>query len=99
MNVPAGRELDALVAEKVMGWKPIGWPLPNFSATWEGAGVVVGRMVELGWVPSMFQGLNKAWGALFQRYGSFGSSGDASAQELPHAVCLAALDAVQGEKK
>jgi len=59
------REIDELVAEKVMGWKSrptdrdpsvlvwetgTGWcPLPNFSTTGDGALLVIGAMKAKGW--------------------------------------------------
>jgi len=78
-DVTVGPELDALVAEKVMGWRPTvisgaslaedrkAWFIPSrtqdtetlwsetkgipppYSTTWEGAGLVVERMQELGY--------------------------------------------------
>ena len=93
-EIEAGRELDALIEAEVMGgggtdkkpyWMHI--PLPAYSTTYEGMGLVLERMTEL-WhwdIVSLTKGGFRA---------SFGSyRGDADT--LPHAVCLAALKAVR----
>lgn len=101
-DLPAGRELDVLVAARVMSlaipapssireWRPV-----QYSTAWEGMRLVVERMRELGWWVDLT--LRDEWQCKFHGYPRpreiLGSS-----DTLPHAVCLAALAAVEAEGK
>jgi hypothetical protein len=123
-----GRELDALVAEKVMGqvvhrnpkggWSlgpPDYWddhgctelvnPLPAYSEDIAAAWEVVARLREL-FPASLFsiletfdeaQGKGLRYGVHILHYlgmGDFRTEGQATADTAPHAICLAALRAV-----
>lgn len=104
----AGRELDALIAEKVMGIEPhiIGIEnmmiyLPystDISAAWE----VVEKMISIRpeKEPNAEFALvqrSKEWLCGYELYESWYCS--ASALTAPHAICLAALKAVGYEEK
>ncbi len=93
-KLEAGPELDALVAEKVMGMEPDGpWAPPKYStdiaAAWEVLMVLVGRIPE-------------PIGIIIDKQGQFfvvkGEQCDledvASASTAPLAICRAALKAV-----
>lgn len=99
----SGRELDALVAEKVMGWSSAKiesadfytdeagatrHDIPSYSADFNAAGEVVDK------VNREFRLSNKrnegGWWAYFNDESYFASKGDTA----PHAICLAALKAV-----
>ena len=99
----AGRELDALVAEKVMRAKAKGdtfdhimWP-PHYSTRIEDAWEVVEKMQADGW----FWNIDYDYGELVAGFGKGrDSEGDLSwhyeqAETTPHAICLAALKAVE----
>lgn len=112
-RIEAGRELDALIAEEVMGWRRMrmpqdGWvlPLPGgrrlqpdaFSTS--GACLeVLERMREQGWnvlIETQLLDLNEnTWRVAFDK---FRPSYIGDAPTLPHAICLAALEAVRAEK-
>ena len=109
--------MDALVAEKVMGWERYdrhGWWLTNpaehldralavlpdyaFSTSWEGVGLVIERMRELGWVLTLQEWLEPEddvlpWVAEFHLIARDGESA-ADAPTAPEAVCRAALAAL-----
>jgi len=121
----AGRELDALVAEKVMGWvlveqagdlykddddgeplRPIGhgghWqdrfcPSTSISAAWE----VVEKLKTEGhpvWICQIWPGQDDGnVASVFVEFKDRGESiiYDAQAPNVPHAICLAALKAVE----
>lgn len=103
-QIEAGRELDALVAVEVMGWTRLSirnplwhspsdlvWraELPAFSTTGDGMLAVLEQMRALGWEFAVYCDPGEAgWsvtigGALLSR------------DTLPHAACLAALEAVR----
>lgn len=114
----AGRELDALVADKVMGFKiekgSGGEPiiitsqkprheadLPEYSTDIASAWVVVEYLrrerdwpfcmgVESPSVDQHFAG----WDAEFDSHNEFFSSNTVTGETAPHAICLAALKAV-----
>lgn len=97
-----GRELDALIAEKVMGlataeedsdenWVPVGVPgySTDIAAAWE----VVGKLWED--QESVFE-LTRPVGSGFNcrfRQGAIKEWGETA----PHAICLAALKSVEGK--
>lgn len=118
MSMQPGRELDAKVAEVVMGWAPhfrntafyvkaelrlaimasfemhvSGW---KPSESWEGMRLVLERMRELGWTPYMAIHEERwdEWNVTFVKVNAAFSR---TAAEMPHAVCLAALAAIEGE--
>ena len=106
----AGRDLDALIAVEVMGWTiraVQGVQLfqdayhnprffaPDYSTTYEGAGLVIERMRELGWEG---YDVDATDGVPLVRFWKDGVSPGADAPTLPHAVCLAALAAVRSTK-
>ncbi|HTG26083.1 MAG TPA: hypothetical protein VK681_39160 [Reyranella sp.] len=86
------RDLDAEVAEKVMGWIWLVAIVPHYSSTWSGMELVVERMAALGWDCEM------------QVCEGFGTSAEFTAQPdrraihssgtLPECVCRAALAAL-----
>lgn len=110
-QIEAGRELDALVAVEVMGWSSwridemeehwgrrgpgssyeSGYEPPRYSTTGDGMLAVLERMRELGWAVEI-QAEDKHWWVDFYRpiEEKIGH-----ATTLPHAVCLAALEAVR----
>ena len=115
MRVQAGRELDAKVAEVVMGWTYRGlhpihecplWAtghgdtfLPKFSTEWDGMRLIVERMRELGWLYAACCGY-ETHRFQFYRPGCRDTVGIGSnCETLPHAVCLAALAAIEGQSK
>lgn len=104
-NLSPGRELDALVAEKAMGWarnrgSGVGFTTPDGeyrsidiwspSTDIAAAWQVVGKLRERGFGFS----LNDAWIAWFL---AAPNEYQASADTAPHAICLAALRAVGAE--
>ena len=102
-QIEAGRELDALVAVEVMGWTKLGEWLwrnsderdfsdpPRYSTTGDGMLAVLERMRELGWYGRT--GFLPDGCAEFQH--ATGHVVGGIADTLPHAVCLAALEAVR----
>lgn len=106
----AGRELDALVAEKVMGWVCIcerkhqlcpvhdSYYSTDIAAAWQ----VVERLKHDGWNVSI--GGDNGWGCTFYKVLVRGndaftstwteSHGPINAENAPLAICLAALKAV-----
>lgn len=107
-SIGVGRELDALVAVKVMGW-PVGSKLvpaysTNIAAAWE----VVAEMRKRGWVYCTVQSLpTKAempewddatmsvqWWVEFSRYRSPVEATSPHCTTSAEAICLAALQAV-----
>ena len=102
-----GRELDALVAEKVMEWK-VDY-IPRF-----GAAVLVGGLSGIACPPystdigAAWEVVEKVpyalclmrvdgkWRAQFWEFGKYTSrpQGEADAPTAPHAICLAALRAL-----
>ncbi len=89
----AGRELDILVAQKVMGWSPIEsteycpWYSRDISSAWQ---VVVKLTSDMVWLSLLnyFGG----WSAIFDNREHHGIQCEASTAEV--AICLAALAAV-----
>jgi hypothetical protein len=72
------------------------WFPPALSTSGEQMLAVLNQMKELGWIASMGQGFkDEGWIAFFEK----GKAFSGVAQELPHAVALAALAAVEGEGK
>jgi hypothetical protein len=117
MKLAPGRELDALVAEKVMGWLHTeswqsdgeitgttpdyrAWvPVPRYSTDWAAAGEVVEKVraqMPGGWgfeledVGVSAVALN-TWRAAFM---GADAKWEALSDSAPHAICLAALQAV-----
>ena len=103
MVMEAGRELDALVAEKVMRVRPTGdllahleWP-PHYSTDITTAWKVLEKMQDNGW----FWNIDYDYDELVAGFGKGrDSEGDLSwhyeqAETTPHAICLAALKAVE----
>ena len=129
----AGKELDALVAEKVMGIAPSEWPWgchaeghtmdedvwcytcgmlysegervpPPYSSSISAAWRVVEKMRSGGWLVSMLGMMEGAWEGRYHAsfrhvsQSEFGmhvrSAPASSAMSAPHAICLAALEAV-----
>jgi hypothetical protein len=107
--------LNRRVAVEVMGWIPSddprivdGWKRPdgmyvfdpeNFAGTWEGAGMVVERMRELGYDFSLMLVRHdnvEKWSAVFEqaRYDKPRVVGEALETGAPEAICLAALAAL-----
>jgi hypothetical protein len=106
----AGRELDALVAERVMGWelRSVGAP----SLVWTEKETGIGRSHEDQWNPSV--SIHYAWqvvvkmlareqahidlsiepGGVHCFYSSYEQEVDALGPSAPVAICLAALKAV-----
>ncbi len=110
-----GRELDALVAEKVMGFKPCSDPIgkcdaahmspplcwdgselkpysTNISAAWE----VVEKVSLLGWERALGKTRDGEWCTLYHDLLDSDHRCDFSTrgESAPHAICLAALNAV-----
>lgn len=125
MRLSAGRDLDALVAEKVMnrslkccmcgrvldcdvscGMARHQRPLDPYSTTWEGMRLVVERMRELGWLSVEMRwtkrgkysplSLLEGWSCFFSSDKPPFTVGHFEAETAPHAVCLAALAAIEG---
>ena len=103
----AGRELDILVAEKVMGWTwdegckswaedilPRGYSF-NPSENIEDAWAVVEKMIEKGFEDFNldFEG---TWECVFTDYVE--AMGRAVSETAPHVICLAALEALEKMK-
>lgn len=99
-----GRELDALVAEKVMGWSPVGDEFDgaefaafldahpystDIAAAWE----VFEKIQPAAICHAKFGGKNKLPEWVVARPDDMGDE-IATAPTAPHAICLAALNAV-----
>ena len=99
--LPAGRELDALVAEKLDLPRLLIRPFaeqhpPQYSTSWDAMRLVVERLVALGWTVTVraMEGNATCW--LVDRQpgrSTVYEHGDTA----PHAVALAALKAVEGQ--
>lgn len=103
-------ERDALVAEKVMGWKDdpyhpsIYWQMDeaHFRSKEEfspltsisAAFEVVEKMIESGHCVKIDFNAGGSWQVEFQDFGPGGEIHAAQADELPEAICLTALKAV-----
>lgn len=108
MSMQPGRKLDALVAEVVMGNQiknGIEFPkgelsggvtLTRYSTSWEGMRLVVERMREMGFCFQVTQDSKWDAGFMNKEQEDFWS-GDSDI--APHAVCLAALAAIEGGVK
>lgn len=117
-----GPELDAAVAERVMGWTLCKWGDPCqygnwetsqgmprhlllFSTDWAAAGQVVERLIAEGWDFKLayYRGGGGAWLASFFRdltnpkHKRF-KSVTKRAKIAPHAICLAALAAMEAAR-
>jgi len=109
IDLPAGREIDSLVAEKIMGWKPdrdelwrwddgsgSGRPIecPRFSEDIAAAWTVVEKLGEDGFL--LYRVSNRPiWRAQFNLAEAvFDWPGYADAETAPLAICRAALSAV-----
>ena len=108
-TLPAGRELDALVAKKVLGLTVthaygVPWlggripgPIPDYSTSWDAMRLVVERLVELHWEVNTLS----AYGCLPECYlvpdseNHYCGTLSEHGDTLPHAVALAALKAVE----
>jgi hypothetical protein len=116
----AGRELDALIAEKVMGWMRVNSPHKITGASGEPSGFepIGGGYATFAVVPHYSTGIAAAWlvvdamrargAAVLLRYdmayaneweAGFGVASDkfpsAHAPTAPHAICRAALAALE----
>jgi hypothetical protein len=113
-----GRELDALVAEKVMGYKVTDWPtgkefpitsaiaagvlsefqqsrIPSYSTDIAAAWQVVDKMKSLGCFIKVHNCDHRGeWGCWCTHPGRVLSESFAVEDTAPHAICLAALKAV-----
>lgn len=95
-----GRELDALVAEKVMNWKPgtvDDWVrIPFYSTSIEDAWKVVEKIAPpMGWVFFRIQRYGEFWEVLFEGAGQGQPNYRAKGSTAPYVICLAALRAVE----
>ncbi len=104
VDLQHGPELDALVAERVMGWHKtehtfMNWMTPegdrsylkHFSREWSAMELVVEKMRQEGWLVSIDAvDCVGAWACCLSRPCSFVRM---EGHTLPHAVCLAALKA------
>lgn len=99
--LPAGRELDAEIAEKVLGWKTIRpVPLPRYSTDWNAMRLVIERLVALGWLVGIDVGI-QARCVLVADIDAEPRDEIVYAEEaptLPHAVALAALAAFRAQQ-
>jgi len=108
-ELEAGRELDALVAEKVMGWKKLNdtglsWRspdegfsnLPYFSTDISAAWQVVEKMRETRWI-EVHSTIDGEWAAFYTPIGTTDMNQAiheyAKASTAPLAICRAALKA------
>lgn len=90
------RELDILVATKVMGMPedPDLWVwAPRYSLSLEAAWEVVEKMKDKGFASAMVNGI-AANHVIFQFYNALGKEIKKQAESAPHAICLAALKAM-----
>lgn len=103
-NLPAGPELDALIAERVLG-PPIPPPnmlplcrfAPRCSRTWAGAGLVVEAMERRGWRLDLLRRPAGDWeAALWPRVGPPEVE---HADTAPLAISRAALAAMETEEE
>lgn len=84
-----GRELDALVAEKVLGSERIGWaPSTDIAAAWE----LVEKLKDILKGEFCLSFVNSEW--TVYRDWHTDSEPLGWAQTAPHAICLAALNVV-----
>ncbi|MUT66043.1 hypothetical protein [Paenibacillus sp. NEAU-GSW1] len=110
IDIPAGRELDELIATKLMGWEQgeswgsaywvdsdgcIRFEIKKFkpSLYWEDMRLVVEEMHG-----------RRGYDFTLEWYGNryiswFGSMQSVGADTAPHAICLAALSALEGESE
>jgi len=121
-DLKPGRELDALIAERVMGYKrahmddpeinfagdiwlnPNGTKylhtaaLPEYSTSIEAAWEVVEKLHELGFFFDLHWDLNTSvWTTSFKKSSDISEPNFYSKErEAPHAICKAALKAVEG---
>jgi len=99
------REIDAKVAENVMGWTAILWrpgrpigvdPLgvarvvPRYTEIWECMKLVVAKMAALGWEAFFFCHTDGTASCIFDK--SLDECESADADTLPRAVSLAAVE-------
>lgn len=94
LHAMSGRELDAVVAEVVMGWKlDSTYEQWHDFSDWDGFGLVIDRMEALNFGAALGTRQAGAWDAHFvkdyQTYCAIGTS-------LPRATAIAAVLAVQG---
>lgn len=111
-EMEAGRELDALVAEKVMGMDvdkarharfrfengiKLYLPVPAYSTDTAAAMNVLGRMRADGWFFSLNDRNGEESKPFWAEFASenFERGGQAWEATLPHAICLAALKAIE----
>ena len=105
-TLPAGWELNVLVAKKVLGLTVthvygVPWlggripgPIPDYSTEWDAMRLVVERLVALGWTVTVRAMEGNATCSLVNRQpgrSTVYEHGDTA----PHAVALAALKAVE----
>lgn len=107
-DLPSGRELDALVAEKVMGWTNIldrmGVPpnhgpwshrVPSYSTDLGAAWTVVEKLIATGHIIELSNRRSGTWKIGTWQFQTFGKlSVGADADTAPLAICRAALKAV-----
>ena len=99
VELKAGRELDALVAEKVMGdLPPRGYSIPDYSIFISAAWAVVEKLYLTSefFLETSYYGMdkNKRWWAQFSTHG-IDDEFHAEAPTAPLAICRAALKAVE----
>jgi hypothetical protein len=110
----AGRELDALIAEKVMGLTPHpakegeapGYAIdkvPNYSTEWDAAWQVVESIERRGWWVELWYGNGKYGpkkraGCVIGAYGDDDTRFEEMDDTMPLAICAAALAFVEGAK-
>lgn len=93
----AGRELDALVAEKVLGetvtifdTNPLGYSCKHYSSDIAAAWLIVEDMKSA--YDLQLEAFGGGWRATFHEKGHEENCAMAIATTAPHAICLAALE-------
>jgi hypothetical protein len=98
--------LDAQIARQVMGWRPLAWQgenwqwdenLPRFSTDWGAAGQVVNWLHRRHWYiePVLPEGTYPVTVHLWKDvFDAVTPTVDVEGVTFPHAICLAALEAV-----
>lgn len=94
-----GRELDALIAEKVMGLasgRHLLGPDKPYSTSIEAAWEVTEKMLERNTGTMRVQAVSNSFGVTFEHWGDDENvvKGFHRSSTLPHAICLAAIKAV-----
>jgi hypothetical protein len=98
MDLPAGRALDAEIAEKVMGYDISFSPLPHYSTDIAAAWLVVEQMREMGYWPKVSYLVD--WDTVAKWHVDFLVSPNTAyqtADTAPLAICRAALACVASQ--